>query len=158
MKISKLALIALLGGALMAFGCSDDTVDGGGSGGTGGTGGTAGEGGGGGTGPTRASRSQQAAPTATSIATDENCEPALATPPTADVCDGTESLGESRRVCDRPEPRSLTSSPSSRSSPTATSAMTSTAARALAACTAALHQAKASTAWTTRLLAWLRRS
>jgi hypothetical protein len=43
MKISKLALLALLGGALMAFGCSDDPPEGmGGSGGTGGTGGTGG--------------------------------------------------------------------------------------------------------------------
>ncbi len=39
MKISKLALIALLGGALVAFGCSDD------SGPTGGTAGGGGEGG-----------------------------------------------------------------------------------------------------------------
>jgi len=41
MNISKLALIALLGGALMAFGCSDD------SSGTGGTGNMGGDGGGG---------------------------------------------------------------------------------------------------------------
>ena len=47
MKISKLALIALLGGALMAFGCSDDSSSGGTGGGTGGDGGTAGDGGGG---------------------------------------------------------------------------------------------------------------
>jgi hypothetical protein len=40
MNISKLALIALLGSALMAFGCSDDASgDGGTGGGTGGTGG-----------------------------------------------------------------------------------------------------------------------
>ena len=39
MKISKLALFALLGGALMAFGCSDDTGGGGTGGGEGGTGG-----------------------------------------------------------------------------------------------------------------------
>lgn len=45
MNISKLALIALLGSALMAFGCGDDD-----NGGTGGTGGTAGTGGDGGTG------------------------------------------------------------------------------------------------------------
>jgi hypothetical protein len=53
MKISKLALIALLGGALMAFGCGDDgNGDGGsgGSGGGGGEGGAAGEGGAGGSG------------------------------------------------------------------------------------------------------------
>ena len=49
MNISKLALIALLGSALMAFGCSDDETGTGGSGGSGG--GTGGEGGtGGGTG------------------------------------------------------------------------------------------------------------
>ena len=41
MNISKLALIALLGGALMAFGCSDD------SSGTGGTGNMVGDVGGG---------------------------------------------------------------------------------------------------------------
>ena len=45
MKISKLALIALLGSALMAFGCSDDTSDTGGTAGTGGGGGGGGEGG-----------------------------------------------------------------------------------------------------------------
>ena len=38
MKISKLALIALLGGALMAFGCSSDSNNTGGSAGTPGTG------------------------------------------------------------------------------------------------------------------------
>ena len=44
MKISKLALIALLGGALMAFGCSDDPAPEGmgGSGGSGGSGGASG--------------------------------------------------------------------------------------------------------------------
>jgi hypothetical protein len=50
MKISKLALIALLGGALMAFGCSSDDGDGGSSGG-GGNGGDTGGGGNGGEGP-----------------------------------------------------------------------------------------------------------
>ena len=35
MKISKLALIALLGGALAAFGCSSDSNDGGAGSGTG---------------------------------------------------------------------------------------------------------------------------
>lgn len=50
MKISKLALIALLGGALMAFGCGDssDGEGGGGSGGDGGAGGVGGDGGAGG--------------------------------------------------------------------------------------------------------------
>jgi hypothetical protein len=49
MKISKLALIALLGGALMAFGCGDSSGGGGsgGDGGAGGVGGVGGEGGGG---------------------------------------------------------------------------------------------------------------
>ena len=46
MKISKLAFIALLGGALMAFGCSDDASSTGGAGGDGGgAGGMGGEGG-----------------------------------------------------------------------------------------------------------------
>ena len=48
MKISKLALIALLGGALMAFGCADDDSGGGGEGGGGGGSGGAGGGAGGG--------------------------------------------------------------------------------------------------------------
>ena len=52
MNISKLALIALLGGALMAFGCGDDGGGTGGTGGSGGTGGTAGGGGEGGQGGT----------------------------------------------------------------------------------------------------------
>jgi hypothetical protein len=48
MKISKLALFALLGGALMAFGCGSDSSTGGaGAGGDGGAGGTGGAGGGG---------------------------------------------------------------------------------------------------------------
>jgi len=50
MNISKLALIALLGSALMAFGCGDDDNGAGGDGGTGGTAGTGGAGGDGGTG------------------------------------------------------------------------------------------------------------
>jgi len=61
MNISKLALIALLGSALMAFGCGDDETSTGGSGGSGGgaggeggtagsAGGAGGEGGGGGIG------------------------------------------------------------------------------------------------------------
>jgi hypothetical protein len=45
MKISKLALIALLGGALMAFGCSDDSSSTSGPGGAGGAGGEGGMGG-----------------------------------------------------------------------------------------------------------------
>ena len=49
MKISKLALFALLGGALMAFGCDSDSGTGGaGAGGDGGAGGAGGEGGSGG--------------------------------------------------------------------------------------------------------------
>lgn len=50
MKISKLALIALLGGALMAFGCSDDDGNNNGGGNEGGDGGSGGVGGDGGTG------------------------------------------------------------------------------------------------------------
>ncbi|MDH3653004.1 MAG: hypothetical protein OEN21_01940 [Myxococcales bacterium] len=92
MKISKLALIALLGGALMTFGCSEDTSETGGSGGTAGTGGTAGEGGGGGTGPLACAEVDPSCTNGEVDPTDENCVPALATPPTADVCDGTESL------------------------------------------------------------------
>jgi len=88
MKISKLALIALLGSALMAFGCSEDTAPTG----TGGTGGTAGEGGGGGTGPLACAEVDPSCTNGEVDPTDENCMPALATPPTADVCDGTESL------------------------------------------------------------------
>ncbi len=82
MKISKLALIALLGGALMAFGCSDDTdtTPAGGSGGAGGTG------------PLECAEVDPSCTNGEVDPTDENCDPALATPPTADVCDGTESL------------------------------------------------------------------
>ena len=88
MKISKLALIALLGGALMAFGCSDDssTTPAGGSGGAGGAGGA------GGTGPLVCAEVDPSCQNGEVDPTDENCVPALATPPTADVCDGTESL------------------------------------------------------------------
>ncbi len=82
MKISKLALIALLGSALMAFGCSEDTS----------TPGAGGEGGGGGTVPLACIEVDPACGNGTVEPTDENCEPALPTPPTADVCDGTESL------------------------------------------------------------------
>ena len=46
MNISKLALIALLGSALMAFGCGDDETNPGGGGGEGGTAGSAGGAGG----------------------------------------------------------------------------------------------------------------
>jgi hypothetical protein len=91
MKISKLALIALLGGALMAFGCSDDSETG--TGGTGGTGGTAGSGGeGGGGGGVAACLPPAGSCTNGDIdATVPCCE--LDTPPdVADVCDGTESL------------------------------------------------------------------
>jgi hypothetical protein len=84
MKISKLALIALLGGALMAFGCSDDT-----SSSAPGTGGTAGSGG---TGPVACVEVDPSCTNGEVDPTDENCDPALPTPPTADVCDGTESL------------------------------------------------------------------
>jgi hypothetical protein len=84
MKISKLALIALLGGALMAFGCSDDTSEAGGAGGDGGAGG------GGGT--LACLEAEPSCSNGDVDPTDENCDPALPTPPTADVCDGTESL------------------------------------------------------------------
>ncbi len=95
MKISKLALIALLGGALMAFGCSDDTSGTGGSAGTGGTAGSAGgagEGGSGGSAPLACFEEEPCCGNGTVDPTDETCDPALPTPPTADVCDGTESL------------------------------------------------------------------
>ncbi|MBT8464473.1 MAG: hypothetical protein KJO57_07300 [Deltaproteobacteria bacterium] len=85
MNISKLALIALLGGALMAFGCSDDTS-------TTPAGGSGGEGGAGGTGPLACAEVDPSCSNGDVDPTDENCDPALATPPTADVCDGTESL------------------------------------------------------------------
>ena len=90
MKISKLALIALLGGALAAFGCSSDSNDGGA--GSGGAGGAGGDGGGGG------------APSAMCEPVDGECgwgtfdaitqcdDCTLATPPTqTNACDGTES-------------------------------------------------------------------
>jgi hypothetical protein len=94
MKISKLALIALLGGALMAFGCSDDTsgeAGSGGSGGTAGTGGTAGDGGTGGAAPACVASEAECSNGAID-ATDENCEVALPTPPDVDTCVGTESI------------------------------------------------------------------
>ena len=95
MKISKLALIALLGGALMAFGCSDDSSSGGTGGGTGGDGGTAGDGGGGsgGEGPIVECVPQAGATCETGDIdpTEPCCE--LDTPPeVADACTGDESL------------------------------------------------------------------
>jgi hypothetical protein len=98
MKISKLALIALLGGALMAFGCSDDNPPPDGTGGTGGgeggSGGMAGAGGGGGGGGGDGvcEATEDRCENGTIDPTDENCMPALPTPPTADVCTGSESL------------------------------------------------------------------
>ena len=99
MKISKLALIALLGGALMAFGCSDDN-NGGGSGGTAGTGGTAGgggEAGGGGTAGGGGSAPECITPPDSTCmngeidATVPCCE--LPTPPAVpNACTGEESL------------------------------------------------------------------
>ena len=96
MKISKLALIALLGSALMAFGCSDSDGDGGngGSAGTGGTagGGGGGEGGGGGDVPPAACIDAETMCSNGEIDATVPCC-ALATPPdVADVCTGDESL------------------------------------------------------------------
>ncbi len=93
MKISKLALIALLGGALMAFGCSDDSsgTAGSGGGGTGGEGGT-----GGGTGGTGGGGMACSEPPASMCMNGEIgettpcCE--LPIPPSASVCLGDESL------------------------------------------------------------------
>ncbi|MBT8467640.1 MAG: hypothetical protein KJN97_02725 [Deltaproteobacteria bacterium] len=85
MKISKLALIALLGGVLMAFGCSEDSS-------TTPAGGAGGEGGMGGSGPLACAEVDPSCTNGDVEATDENCDPALPAPPTADVCDGTESL------------------------------------------------------------------
>ncbi|MGB5285307.1 MAG: hypothetical protein WBN29_12400 [Polyangiales bacterium] len=82
MKISKLALIALLGGALMSFGCSDDTSETG-AGGDGGTGGT---------GPLACIEIDPTCANGDIGPTDENCEPALAAPPEADVCTGDENI------------------------------------------------------------------
>jgi len=99
MKISKLALIALLGGALMAFGCSSDD-NGGGSGGTAGTGGTAGGGGeaggggtagGGGSAPACITPPDSTCMNGDIDATVACCE--LPTPPSVpNACTGEESL------------------------------------------------------------------
>ncbi len=93
MKISKLALIALLGGALMSFGCSDD--DGGTAGtggGAGGAGGTAGSGGGtgGGGGVVACVPAAKMCGNAGIDPTEETCM--LDAPPTDDNCVGDESL------------------------------------------------------------------
>jgi hypothetical protein len=93
MKISKLALLALLGGALMAFGCSDDSSSGG-SGGTAGTGGTAGgggEGGVGGSAPACISPPDTMCMNGDIDPIEPCCE--LAAPPVVDnACTGEESL------------------------------------------------------------------
>ena len=93
MKISKLALIALLGGALMAFGCSDDSSGTGGTGGSAGNGGDTGNGGGGGdVGPGPA-----CVPDVNVCANGEvdptvPCCDLPAPPDVADACTGDESL------------------------------------------------------------------
>ena len=88
MKISKLALIALLGGALMSFGCSDDAN------GTGGTGGTAGAGGAGGAGGAPSGvmcvETTKMCGNASIDPTEETCT--LAAPPADNNCAGDESL------------------------------------------------------------------
>ena len=84
MKISKLALLALLGGALMSFGCSDDSSGGGNTGGDPGTGGTGGG---------EALMCVDSAKTCVNAAidpTEEACE--LPAPPADDNCAGDESL------------------------------------------------------------------
>ncbi|MBW2191434.1 MAG: hypothetical protein JRG93_17960 [Deltaproteobacteria bacterium] len=97
MNISKLALIALLGSALMAFGCGDGGGDSGtaGSGGSAGTGGSAGSGGEGGTGGSGGVLA--CVPSANTCAngdidpTDTSpCD--LPAPPDEDGCVGDESL------------------------------------------------------------------
>lgn len=94
MKISKLALIALLGSALMAFGCSDSDN---GTGGSGGSAGTAG-GGGGGEGGVGGDVPPAACIPAENMCSNGEIDPTvpcceLATPPdVADVCTGSESL------------------------------------------------------------------
>jgi hypothetical protein len=96
MKISKLALIALLGSALMAFGCSDDSSSSGtggtaGSGGSAGGGGAGGDAGGGGAGPTCEPDAMACADGAIDpIVEDETCT--LAAVPDGDVCTGDESI------------------------------------------------------------------
>ena len=90
MKISKLALIALLGGALVAFGCSDDNGSGG-SGGTAGQGGQGGSGGSGGGGiDPLCAESTTACANGDIDPTTETCM--LAVVPSADACVGDESL------------------------------------------------------------------
>ena len=92
MKISKLALIALLGSALMAFGCSDDSNGSGGSGG--GEGGTAGDGGGGSGGEVIVECVPQAGPTCETgdIEDITPCCELDAPPEVADACTGDESV------------------------------------------------------------------
>jgi len=89
MKISKLALIALLGSALMAFGCSDDE---GGTAGSAGTGGTAGGGGSGGEVPPLACEPAEAMCSNGEIEPTVQCCDLPAPPPVADACTGDESL------------------------------------------------------------------
>jgi len=102
MNISKLALIALLGSALMAFGCSDDDGGTGGSAGSGGSGGSAGAGGGGGSAGAGGGGGTGGA-AAACVETSTMCmngdiDPTdtspcdLPAPPDEDGCDGTESL------------------------------------------------------------------
>jgi hypothetical protein len=92
MKISKLASIALLGGALMAFGCSDSDNGSGGSAGTGGTAGGGGEGGAGGDVPPAACIPAETMCSNGEIGSITPCCTLPAPPDIADVCDGTESL------------------------------------------------------------------
>ncbi len=96
MKISKLALIALLGSALMAFGCSDDEGTNGGTGG-GGTGG--GGTGGGGTGGVIACMEEAARCAPSVVEAVVPCCELPAPPDDADACVGDESLGKSGGVC-----------------------------------------------------------
>jgi len=91
MKISKLALIALLGGALMAFGCSDDSTPAG-SGGTAGGGGMAGAGGGGGAEPAPACIPAETMCANGDIDPTEECCDLPAPPEVANACNGDESL------------------------------------------------------------------
>ncbi len=93
MKISKLALIALLGGALAAFGCSDDD----GSGGSGGSAGSGGAGGQGGSGGISVIDPLCADLQGGTLCANGDIEPTVETCtlpviPSADACDGTESL------------------------------------------------------------------
>lgn len=77
MNINRLALLALLGGAIMTFGCSSDPSSDTGAGGS--------------AGPACVQGDTMCA-NGDIDPTDENCVPALPTPPTADVCTGDESL------------------------------------------------------------------